>query len=40
MPVILKNGKHLPFDEFKAEINALGRQPRELTQTELDELDE
>jgi hypothetical protein len=40
MPVILKNGVNMHFDEFKAEINALGRKPRELTQHELDELDE
>ena len=42
MPVILKNGVNMHFDEFKAEINALGRTPRPLTQTqtEQDELDE
>lgn len=40
LPVIMKHGTVMPFDAFKAEINALGRKPRELTQQELDELDE
>ena len=39
LPVILKGGDVLPFDEFKAEIDAMKRQPRELTQQELDEIE-
>ena len=40
LPVILKQGMAIPFKDFKAEINALGRTPRPLTQQEQDELDE
>lgn len=39
LPVILKGGVVLPFDEFKAEVGALKRQPRELTPQELDEIE-
>lgn len=40
LPVILKDGTVLAFDAFKAEINATGRKPRQLTQQELDEFDD
>lgn len=40
LPVIMKNGSLLGMSDFKAEVNALGRTPRPLTQQEQDELDE
>jgi hypothetical protein len=36
----MKHGAHMEMADFKAEVNALGRTPRPLTQQEQDELDE
>ena len=38
-PVIIKDGRHMPFNEFKAYIDSLGRTPRRLTQDELDDIE-
>lgn len=38
-PVIINNGRNMPWPEFKAWIDSLGRTPRALTQEERDELD-
>ena len=40
LPVIMKHGVVINMPDFKAEVNALGRTPRPLTQQEQDELDE
>lgn len=38
-PVIIKDGRNMPFSDFKAWINSKGLTPRELTQDELDEIE-
>lgn len=35
-PVVVKDGRYMPFMEFKQWVNAMGRTPRRLTQDELD----
>jgi hypothetical protein len=39
LPAIMKNGMSMELDEFKREVDSLGRIPRPLTQEELDGLD-